>query len=797
MSNDELRTNGENQNRLVTNSPSFELRHSDFVISMTSRFRFGILALTWLVTSTHTAAKPTPAASEHTNRLAHEKSPYLLQHAHNPVDWYPWGEEAFAKARRENKPIFLSVGYSTCHWCHVMAHESFESEEVGAIMNREFVNIKVDREERPDVDRVYMTFVQATTGGGGWPMSVWLTPDLKPFVGGTYFPPEDRYGQPGFKKVLERIATAWKENHEKIVEQGGKIVTALRESQAGAPSERKIDAKILDAAYEQIARSYDPKEGGFGNAPKFPRPVTLNFLFRFYARDPKSEIGKHALEMDLLTLRKMAAGGMHDHIGGGFHRYSVDRYWQVPHFEKMLYDQAQLAAAYLDAFQITQDRQYQSVARDILEYVARDMTSKGGGFFSAEDADSPVPVPTGRDDRRGESAGPTEVAAHPDASGLQKSAEGAFYVRTKKEIDSALGEAAEIFNFHYGVQSHGNAPEGSDPQDEFRGKNILIQRHTVAETAQHFRKPEEAVRDLLKQSRQKLFAIRDKRPRPHLDDKIIAAWNGLMISAYARGAQVLDEPRYLEIAARGANFIRKQLWDASRKILYRNYREGRSDIEGFADDYAFVIQGLFDLYEASFDVEWLKLAVELQETQDRLFLDEKQGGYFSTSGKDESVVLRMKDDNDSAEPAASSVAALNLLRLSQFRDDPAAAGAERARKTIDAFAATLSHFPSAMPQMLVAIDYSLSKPRQIVIAGKKDEPETKALLKEVHRHFLPKTILFLADGAEGQKYLAEKNEAIRAMSMVEGKPAAYVCENFTCKAPVTDPKTLSELLSNN
>jgi uncharacterized protein YyaL (SSP411 family) len=746
------------------------------VAAMTSRFRFGFLALTWLVTSTHSVADPTPAPSEYTNRLAHQKSPYLLQHAHNPVDWYPWGEEAFAKARRENKPIFLSVGYSTCHWCHVMAHESFESEEVAAIMNREFVNIKVDREERPDVDRVYMTFVQATTGGGGWPMSVWLTPDLKPFVGGTYFPPDDRYGQPGFKKVLERISAAWKENHDKIVEQGGKIVAALRESQSAAVDQSKIDPAILDAAYEQIARSYDPKEGGFGHAPKFPRPVTLNFLARFYARDPKSDSGKHALEMDLFTLRKMAAGGMHDHIGGGFHRYSVDRYWHVPHFEKMLYDQAQLAAAYLDAFQITQDRRYQSVARDILDYVARDMTSKEGGFFSAEDADSPVVAGIG----------------DPGHSGT---AEGAFYVWTRKEIDSALGDAAEVFNFHYGVQSHGNAPEGSDPQDEFRGKNILIQRHTVAETAQYFRKPEDAVRDLLRQSREKLFAIRNKRPRPHLDDKIIAAWNGLMISAYARAAQVIDEPRYLEIAARAANFIRKQLWDASRKILYRNYREGRSDIEGFADDYAFVIRGLLDLYEASFDIEWLKLAVELQETQDRLFFDEKQGGYFTTSGKDASVLLRMKDDNDSAEPAASSVAALNLLRLSQFRDDPAAAGAKRARKTIDAFAATLSHFPSAMPQMLVAIDYSLSKPRQIVIAGKKDSPETKAILRELHRHFLPDTILLLADGAEGQKYLADKNEAIRAMSMVDGKPAAYVCENFTCKAPVTDPKALSELLT--
>jgi len=777
----------------VTSRCEVKRAASGAVARMTSLFRFGILALIWFVTSTHTVAEPTPAPSEHTNRLAHEKSPYLLQHAHNPVDWYPWGEEAFAKARRENKPIFLSVGYSTCHWCHVMAHESFESEEVAAIMNREFVNIKVDREERPDVDRVYMTFVQATTGGGGWPMSVWLTPDLKPFVGGTYFPPEDRYGQPGFKKVLERIAVAWKENREKIVEQGGKIVTALRESQAGAPSECKIDAKILDAAYEQIAHSYDPKEGGFGNAPKFPRPVTLNFLSRVYARDPKSEVGKHALEMDLLTLRKMAAGGMHDHIGGGFHRYSVDRYWHVPHFEKMLYDQAQLAVAYLDAFQITQDRQYQSVVRDVLDYVARDMTSREGGFFSAEDADSPVPVPTGRDDRRGESAGPTEVGAH--RAPLPKTAEGAFYVWTEKEIDAALSDDAEIFDFHYGVQPHGNAPEGSDPQDEFRGKNILIQRHTIAETSQRFKKSEEEVAKSLARSREILFAIRAKRPRPHLDDKIIAAWNGLMISAFARATQVLDEPRYLEIAARAANFLRENLYDSSRKILYRNYREGRSDIEGFADDYAFVIQGLLDLYEASFDVEWLKFARELQETQDRLFFDEKQGGYFSTSGKDKSVVLRMKDDNDSAEPAASSVAALNLLRLSQFRDDPAAAGAEHARKTIDAFAATLSHFASAMPQILVAVDFSLSKPRQIVIAGNKDSTETKALLKEVHRHFLPDTILLLADGAEGQKYLGDKNEAIRAMSMIEGKSAAYVCENFTCKAPVTDPGTLSELLS--
>ena len=731
-----------------------------------------------LVTPTPMAAEVQPANPAHTNRLAREKSPYLLQHAHNPVDWFPWGEEAFEKARRENKPIFLSIGYSTCHWCHVMAHESFENEETAAVMNRDFVNIKVDREERPDVDRVYMTFVQATTGGGGWPMSVWLTPGLKPFVGGTYFPPDDRYGQPAFRKVLERIATAWKQDHEKIAESGSKIVEALRESQSSAAeAAAKIDSDVFQKAYQQLDRGYDPREGGFSMAPKFPRPVSLNFLTR-YARDPKSENGKHALEMDFFTLRKMAAGGMHDHLGGGFHRYSVDRYWHVPHFEKMLYDQAQLASAYLDAFQIMsasrsdssrgeQDRQYAEVARDILDYVARDMTSKGGGFFSAEDADS--------------------LFEH----GKPEHGEGAFYVWTEKQIDDVLGSDAVVFKFQFGVQPHGNAPEGSDPQDEFRGKNILIQRHAVAETATHFKKSEDEIRQSLARSREKLLSIRNKRPRPHLDDKIISAWNGLMISAFARAAQVLDEPRYLDSAKRAATFLRANLYD--EKLLFRNYREGRSAIEGFADDYAFVIQGMLDLYEASFDVEWLKFALKLQETQDRLFFDEKGGGYFSTSGKDKSVVLRMKDDNDSAEPAASSISALNLLRLAQFRNDKQFE--EHGRRTIDSFAATMNHFASAMPQLLVALDFSRSNPRQIVIAGKIDDEGTKALLKEVHRHFVPNKIMILADGGDGQKFFAEKNEAIEAMKPLDGKPAAYVCENFTCKAPVTDSKALRELLS--
>ncbi len=733
----------------------------------------------------------TPAKPEHVNRLSREKSPYLLQHAHNPVDWLPWGEEAFAKARRENKPIFLSIGYSTCHWCHVMAHESFESAEVAAIMNREFVNIKVDREERPDVDRVYMTFVQATTGGGGWPMSVWLTPELKPFVGGTYFPPEDRYGQPGFKKVLERIAATWKQDHEKIAEQGTRIIAALAQAESGGGEATQLGAATLEAAYQQIARSYDAHEGGFGGAPKFPRPVTLNFLFRFYARGRESASGKHALEMNLFTLRKMAAGGMHDHLGGGFHRYSVDAFWHVPHFEKMLYDQAQLAVAYLEAFQITREPLFEKVARDILDYVRRDMTAKEGGFFSAEDADSAIPVAAVHDRRSNDpEAGPESSGAH--RAPPQKS-EGAFYVWSKKELDTALGSSARIFNYHYGVQPDGNVPPVADPHAEFTGKNILIELQTVPETAKHFKKEEAEVRELLAKSRAALLELRAKRPRPHLDDKIITAWNGLMISAYARGAQVLDDPGYLKAATRAATVVRTQLYDASRKVLARNYREGRSEVEGFADDYAFVVQGLLDLYEASFDVSWLQFAIALQETQDRLFFDEERGGYFSGTGKDESILLRMKEDNDSAEPAASSVAALNLLRLAQVSDEKR--GPERAEKTIGAFSPQISHFPSAMPQMLVALDFSLGKPRQIVIAGERDSKETRALLTEVHQHFQPNKTLLLADGGKGQKYLEEKNEALRAMKPVDGKSVAYICENFTCQAPVSDPAALRKLLA--
>src|SRR5437764_2807925 len=484
--------------------------------------------------------------------------------------------------------------------------------------------------------------------------------------------------------------------------------------------------------------------------------------------------------MTLLPLRKMAAGGMRDHIGGGFHRYSVDAYWHVPHFEKMLYDQAQLASAYLDAFQITNDAEFAATARDILDYVRRDMTSPEGGFYSAEDADSPVAAGIGDPNHK-------------------KNAEGAFYVWTKQEIDDLLGEDAPIFSFHYGVEENGNAPAGADPHGEFVGKNILIERHSLAETAQFCSTgvpPVEpnSIEHLLAESRRKLFSIRDKRPRPHLDDKIIAAWNGLMISAFARAAQVLNDASYLETARRAAGFVRTKLYDESRQILLRSYREGRSEVEGFADDYAFVIRGLLDLYEASFETRCLKFALELQRQMDALFWDNESGGYFTVTGHDRNILLRMKEDNDSAEPAASSVAALNLARLAAIRNDPDLLA--RATKTVNAFARQLAHFPSALPQMLVAFDFLADAPQQIVIAGNLRNQDTVELLREVRKHFLPRAIVLLADGDDSQDFLAKKNQAIRAMTPIDGKSSVYICENFTCKAPVTDVNELREVLAS-
>ena len=709
-------------------------------------------------------------APQYTNHLINEKSPYLVQHAHTPVDWYPWGEEAFAKARKENKPIFLSIGYSTCHWCHVMERESYSDPEIASIMNAHFVCVKVDREERPDVDNIYLTFVEATTGYGGWPMNVWLTPDLKPFIGGTYFPAKDPDGQPVFEKVLLQVADAWKKRRDEIVASSKEITSQLEKFvQSSNPLGQKVSRDILQKAYEELAKSFDSEYGGFGKAPKFPRPVVLNFLLHIYAASPDSSDGKHALEMTLFSLRKMAAGGIHDHLGGGFHRYSVDSAWHVPHFEKMLYDQAQLASVYLDAYQISHDSFFATTARDILDYVQRDMTGPEGEFYSAEDADSLVQA--GKPDR----------------------AEGAFYIWTKDEVDFALGpDRGKVFDYVYGVEARGNAFD-SQTSGDLAGKNILIERYSAGDAAGKFHLNDHQVRQLLDESRELLLEARNQRPRPSRDDKVITSWNGLMISALAHGARVLDEPRYLKTATQAADFVQTRLCRQSGHMLLRTYRDGESKIDGFIDDYAFFIQGLLDLYEASFDVRWLDWATALQDHQDALFWDEKGGAYFTTTGQDPNLLLRSKGDFDGAEPSPNSVSALNLVRLSWFFDNKDRL--RMAKQTVNAFQARLSQSPSSLPQMLVALDASESAPKQIVIAGKPDAPDTLALLREVNHRYQPNEIVILADAGPGQAYFSQKVEFFKEVHPINGRATAYVCQNFVCHLPSSDLSVVSRLLN--
>ncbi len=703
----------------------------------------------------------------HTNRLANEKSPYLLQHAHNPVDWYAWGSEAFEKARAENKPIFLSVGYSTCHWCHVMERESFESDKIAAVLNEHYVAIKVDREERPDVDRIYMTFVQATTGGGGWPMSVWLTPELEPFFGGTYFPPENRYGHPGFASILGQIAEAWKNDRPQILASARDVVRQLQEQVAVEPSASgvlTVDRAVLDSGFNVFRRTFDPQLGGFGGAPKFPRPSVYRFLLRYHARTDNRE----ALEMVLLTLREMAKGGMNDQLGGGFHRYSVDERWFVPHFEKMLYDQAQLAIAYLEAFQISGDGNYADVARSIFDYVLRDMTAPEGGFYSAEDADSVI------------------VAEEPDLKG-----EGAFYIWSAEEIRELAPEpAASWFCYRYGVADGGNV--AGDPHGEFTGKNILYQSMTLEETAGQFERPVAEIDAGIAEVERILLRARAERVRPQRDDKILAGWNGLMISAFAMGGAVLREARYAEAARRAAEFLATAMYSVETGYLMRRYREGDAAIPGFLDDYAMAAQGLLDLYEAQFDLRHLQLAMRLTEKQRELFEDRKHGGFFSTDARDSSLVMMVKEDYDGAEPSGNSVAALNLLRLAQITGRGELR--ESAERLLAAFGPRLIAAPVALPQMLVACEFFLSEPREVVLVGEKGAADTEALARTVQERFAAGRVLILVDSEETRAFLAAGNGAIRAMTALDGRATAYVCRNYACKLPVAEVGALAELL---
>ncbi|MFQ6615187.1 MAG: thioredoxin domain-containing protein [Fidelibacterota bacterium] len=705
------------------------------------------------------------AEGEKPNRLLNEKSPYLLQHAFNPVDWYPWGEEAFEKARREDKPIFLSIGYSTCYWCHVMEREVFEDDSIAALMNRYVVSIKVDREERPDVDRVYMTALQAMTGSGGWPMSMFLTPDLQPFYGATYIPPEPRYGRPGFPTILTAIHEAWVNQRQDILANSRKMADYL--SNVADPQVEATDAGItaLERGFNSFSESYDSQFAGFGSAPKFPRPAAFNFLLRYYSRTGD----ERALNMSLETLKQMARGGMYDHMGGGFHRYATDARWRVPHFEKMLYDQAQLVISFLEAHQITHDPYYAHVVHDVLSYVLGNMTHPDGGFYSAEDAESAVD-PTKPDEKE----------------------EGAFYTWKKSEIDGVLlPPQAEVFAYHYGVTEKGNAE--SDPHEEFVGENILFRAHEPLETARKFDLSVDDVESILTRARETLFRVRETRPKPHLDDKILVSWNGLMISAFARAYQVLDNERYRNAAERSAQFILDNLYDRKGKKLLRRYRDGESRYDAHLEDYAFFTQGLLDLYEASLDIRWLQTAMDLTEQQNKLFYDRDQGGFYDISGADESILIRTKEWYDGAEPTGNSIAILNLLRLSQMTDNQE--WATLADQSLRYFGSRILSTPQGLPQFLVALDFSLSKPKQIIIAGKANNPDTKGLLKEVHSHFIPNKIILLVDDGKARETLASYVPFIETVEMLDGKATAYICENYACELPTSDREVVAKLLT--
>ncbi len=664
-----------------------------------------------------------------TNHLINESSPYLLQHAHNPVDWYPWGEEAFAKARSDNKPVLLSIGYSACHWCHVMAHESFEDEDIAKLMNDLFVNIKVDREERPDLDQIYMNAVQMMTHHGGWPMTVFLTPDGVPFYGGTYFPPQDRYNMPGFPRVLISVAEAYRDRQDEITETGTSLLNELRRLSEPSGTDHPVEKELLDAAYTGIVRSYDSLNGGFGSAPKFPPAMALEFLLRTYARTGNED----ALDMVQHTCEKMARGGIYDQLGGGFHRYSTDAKWLVPHFEKMLYDNALLSRLYLHHFQVTQDLLARETAEGILDYVLREMTDPAGGFYSTQDADS-------------------------------EGHEGKFFVWDLSEIKEVLGEEdAAAFAAHYNVTEGGN----------FEGKNIL----NVNPSAE---RPKAEVR-------QKLFEHRETRIKPDRDEKIITAWNGLMLASFAEAGIILGRADYTGAASRNADFVLSNL--QREGFLLRTYKDGVAKFNAYLEDYAFFIEGLVTLYETGGEFRWLKQAIALTDRMIEEFWDEKGAGFFFTGKSHENLIVRSKDYFDNATPSGNSVAATVLLRLAILTNN------ERYRELAEAVfgevADQVRRYPSGFGYAPSAIDALLSSPKEVALAGK-DPNDIKPLLEEVWRKYLPNKVVAHASIDDAEATAAVP--LLQSRPLLEDRPTAYVCQNYTCKQPVNDAASLrSEL----
>jgi uncharacterized protein len=689
------------------------------------------------------------------NRLIKEPSPYLRQHAHNPVDWYPWGPEAFERAHRENKPIFLSIGYSTCHWCHVMAHESFEHPEVARLMNEAFVSIKVDREERPDIDSVYMSACQVMTGSGGWPLSIIMTPDKKPFFAATYIPRENRFGLIGMLELIPRIRELWATRRGEALSLSSKIAAALQQTSQDTASE-ELDETTLELTYEQLAKLFDRQHAGFGSAPKFPTPHNLLFLLRYWKRSGN----RTALDMVEKTLQAMRHGGIYDQLGFGFHRYSTDSQWLVPHFEKMLYDQAMLAMAYTEVYQATGKEDYGKTAREIFTYVMRDMTAPAGSFYSAEDADS-----------EGE--------------------EGKFYLWTQEKVRQALGNeeldfVAQVFN----IEKDGNFAEQATGRKS--GNNIPHVRKSLGELASNLNLSQQDLQMHLEAIRQKLFAYREKRVHPMKDDKILTDWNGLMIAALAKGAQVFDETEYAEAACRAADFVLENMRKADGRLWHR-YRDGQAGVEANLDDYAFLVWGLIELYEAIFDARYLKVALELTGDMMKHFWDEDGGGFYLTPEDGESLLVRKKEIYDGAMPSGNSVAMLNLLRLGRMTANSDLE--EKAAKIGRAFSGSVKQSPSAHTQLMVALDFGIGPCYEVVIAGSATAEDTKSMVRVLRTRFLPNKVVLLNPGEQKSSEIAQLAEFTKNQSSIEGKATAYVCLNHNCKLPTTDINKMLKLLN--
>jgi uncharacterized protein YyaL (SSP411 family) len=681
-----------------------------------------------------------------TNRLANETSPYLLQHAHNPVDWFPWGDEALETARREQKPILLSIGYSACHWCHVMEHESFENEATARLMNENFVNIKVDREERPDLDQIYMSAVQMMTQHGGWPMTVFLTPQAVPFYAGTYFPPEDRYNMPGFPRVLMSVADAYRERPADVQQTAASVLSELQRSTTTLESRELLANDLLDTAYRGIVRNYDSTNGGFGGAPKFPPAMTLEFLLHTFYRTGNPQ----ALEIVRHTCRRMAEGGIYDQLGGGFHRYSTDARWLVPHFEKMLYDNALLSRLYLHYYQVSRDEAARAVVEGILDYVIREMTSPAGGFYSTQDADS---------------------------AGI----EGKFFVWSLDEIKQLLGERdAALFAACYNISSTGN----------FEGENILNVTRVLSEVAATENVTVAELTAILDRARNILFATREKRVKPARDEKVLAAWNGLMLASFAEAAAILDRADYSQVAKQNARFVLDNL--RRDELLLRTYKDGQAKLNAYLEDYAFFIDGLVTLFEATGELQWLEEACALTTTMIAEFWDDEEGGFFYTGRSHEDLIVRSKDFFDNATPAGNSVAAEVLLRIGLLTDN--SDYQRRAATILRLMASTVQRYPAGFGRLLCALDFYLGTPKEIAVIGGPSATETRLLLDEIWKPYVPNKVV--ANAARSDPKANALIPLLRNRPQLDNRPTAYVCEHFTCKKPVTSPGELASQLRN-